>query len=119
VPVNDPTEIPRLVRAARRQSGWTLAEVSAKYAAESGSSPLAVLKHWSAWETGAKSLPRLSSLGPYLRAHGLMLNMTTLERDRAISPWCTARRMDAFRTRCAMAVGHAGPHRTYAGMDFR
>lgn len=114
IPLSSPEDLPLILRGIRRATGRTLGDASVEVAVAVKRDAHSVKKQISAWENGHK-VPLLSSLGPYLNAHRAALAVTLDER----SSWCSARRSDPFRTRCALMVGHAGAHCTYAGDDFR
>lgn len=114
--VDDPALLPKMIKAIRMASGKKLWKVAKDFAATSDRSTAAVFNQFSAWESGAKH-PQLNSIGPYLVAHGVRL-VVVRDGDGDQTPWCPARRFDPLRSRCAMAVGHGGRHRTYPGVEF-
>lgn len=116
IELDDITALPPAVRLLRLRSGVTLTAISRKIAVDQHREYNSVLTQIGKWEAVKKS-PQLLSLAPYLRAHGVSVLLRTPEDDESVL--CPARLGDACRSRCAVADGHAGPHRTYAGVSFR
>lgn len=116
IPLGDPAALPLAVRAVREAAGNNRLRLAVDVAVREHRQFKGIAQQWHTWEIGRKS-PILTSLGPYLGAHGLRLGLLGIDDD-VHTPWCPARSNTAARHRCAVAAGHAGRHRDYAGNDF-
>lgn len=118
IPVDDPSDLPKIVQAWRKALKLERLGVAKAAAERLHRSAVSMESQFWHWESGSKD-PRLSSLRDYLDAHGLALALVGVKETPTEASWCPARnKKDPHRSRCAIQVGHAGVHRTYAGEGF-
>lgn len=117
IPLPDPGALPRAVRAVREAAGQERLSLAIDVAVREFRQIKGVNQQWYNWETGVKS-PILSSLPSYLDAHRVRLALIGIDEEIG-TPLCRARHKAPGYPRCAVVAGHAGRHRTYAGVDFQ
>lgn len=117
IPLPDPGALPLAVRALREAAGQARWHLAVAVAAREFRRVKGVDQQWHDWEMGNKS-PILSSLPPYLDAHRVRLALIGIN-EQISTPWCPARHRAPGYPRCAVVGGHAGRHRTYAGVEFQ
>lgn len=118
IPVDDPADLPIVVRGVRSARGITRLDLVKEKAKAIGRDPWGMSSQFCAWERGRKS-PTLAALRDYLIVHDVGLALLTSDEIPSSASWCPVRANDAIRSRCAMHVGHGGAHRTYQGVGFR